>query len=178
MLHFVEATSNDALDTHVCGVCARDSNACKTTLTPLAQIPNSHHLMPTIMHPSMMLNDGLIIEEESGEVSTDGDHFIPIWIECEGELKKNRVLLYTLSNRLWLGAVPLELASLTVLEQMLITLVYPQCFVFKMHPVSGGGRDASTLQCGMVGNVTIYNMETSEIIPCSKGKNSHVLHIY
>ena len=48
MLHFVEATSNDALDTCVCVVCVRDSNAHKTTLTPLVQIPNSHHL--TVMH--------------------------------------------------------------------------------------------------------------------------------
>jgi len=69
-----------------------------------------------------------------------------------------------LSNGLWLGTIPLKLASLTVLEQMLIALVYPWCFVFKMHPVTGGGWDTSTLQWGMVRNVTSYDMETSEII--------------
>ncbi len=169
MLHFVQATSNDALDTHVCGICARDSNACNTTLTPLVQIPNSHHLQPTVIHPSMMLKDGLMITEESAHAPTNGEHLIPICIECEGELKKNKVPLYALPNRLWLGAVPLKLASLTVPEQMLITLVYLWCFIFKMHPVTGGGRDTSTLQWGMVGNVTSYDMETSEIISMLKG---------
>ena len=55
-------------------------------------------------------------------------------------------------------------------EHMLIALVFPCCFVFKMHPVMHGGQQLSTLQWGMVGNVMSYDMDTTEIIAMLEGK--------
>ena len=52
---------------------------------------------------------------------------------------------------------------------MLIALIYPHCFIFKMHPVTMCGQDPSTLQCGMVGNITSYDMDTMEIIAMLEG---------
>ena len=112
----------------------------------LAEIPNSHHLQPTKIHDSMTLMDGLLIADESVQNSTNQDNCIPLCIECEHDLRNNHVPLYVLSNGLWLGTVPIELKSLMVPEQVLIALVYPCCFIFKMHPVTGGGQDPSTLQ--------------------------------
>ena len=63
----------------------------------------------------------------------------------------------------------MEIKKLSIPEQMLIALVYPHCFVFKMHPVTSRGQDPATLQCGMVGNITSYAMDTNEIIDMLEG---------
>ena len=72
-------------------------------------------------------------------------------------------------NGLWIGRRPSELTLLTIPEQMLIALVYPCCFIFKMHPVTTHGQDPSTLQCSMVSNVMSYDMDAMEIIVMLEG---------
>ena len=82
-------------------------------------------------------------------------------------------------NGLWIGRRPSELTLLTIPEQMLITLIYHHCFIFKMHPVTMHGQDPSTLQCGMVSNVMSYDMDTTEIIAmlegCKMPRPTHIL---
>ena len=78
--------------------------------------------------------------------------------------------MHSLNNGLWIGRRPIELTSLTIPEQMLIALVYPQFFVFKMHLGTAHGQDPSMLQRGMVGNITSYDMDITAIIAMLEGR--------
>ena len=81
---------------------------------------------------------------------------------CLGEMKNKskKPPTYSLANNLWIGRIPWQLHILTFSEQLLIALLYPQVYVFKLyskdidfHP------DGSTLQCGMWGNVSTYDLD-------------------
>ena len=75
-----------------------------------------------------------------------------------------------LVNNLWLGDVPLELSMLTLLEQMLVSQHFPQCYVVKLYPWDGCGFNPRHLQQGLLGNVTLYNMNMDAIIDMLKGQ--------
>ena len=76
----------------------------------------------------------------------------------------------SLANNLWIGPVPWHLEVLTFPEQMLITLLYPCVFVFKLflkdadfHP------DRDTLQQGMRGTVSTFEMDVSGVSGMTQG---------
>ncbi|KAM6492122.1 hypothetical protein JOM56_005398, partial [Amanita muscaria] len=67
---------------------------------------------------------------------------------------------FSLANNLWIGRVPWQLQTLTFPEQMLIALLYPRVFVFKLYPKDLNYRpDGSTLQRGLRGNVSTYELD-------------------
>lgn len=41
---------------------------------------------------------------------------------------------YALANQLWIGQIPQQLQVLTFPEQLLVSLVCPHVFVFKLFP--------------------------------------------
>ncbi len=129
----------------------------------------------------MTLTNGLLVTDNAIYNTSNAQQAITVCFQCDSDLTKNQLPLYALTNTngLWIGRRPSELTLLTIPEQMLITLVYPHCFIFKMHPVTTHGQDPSTLQCGMVGNVTSYDMDTTEIIVmlegCKMPRPTHIL---
>ena len=166
---FLQATSNNVLHASICGVCTREFRLQWCLKCFLHAIPHLHHLVPDTLHPHMILTDGLLLAEEVVYATSDGHHAMSVCYHCNEDLVKNHLPLYGLTNGLWIGRVPSEVKSLTIPEQMLIVLVYPCCFVFKMHPITCGGQDPSALQCGMVGKITSYDMDTTEIIAMLEG---------
>jgi hypothetical protein len=66
---------------------------------------------------------------------------------------------YSLANDLWIGPIPLELHDLTIPEQLLISHLYPRCYVFKLFPKATDYVDPNTLQCGMRGTVSTYALD-------------------
>ncbi|KAI0309385.1 hypothetical protein OF83DRAFT_1019024, partial [Amylostereum chailletii] len=71
---------------------------------------------------------------------------------------------YSLANDTWLGDVPFCLRALTLVEHLLIGHVFPRVFVVKLHPKDRrGGHDPSTLQSGLKGNVTTFEMNMDKI---------------
>ncbi|KAG1836484.1 hypothetical protein F4604DRAFT_1518694, partial [Suillus subluteus] len=77
----------------------------------------------------------------------------------------------SLANNLWIGRVPWQLQVLTFPEQLLIALLYPRVFVFKLFPKKFSGvRDASMLQRGMRGNISTYNMPLEGVASMLEGK--------
>ncbi|KAJ6622667.1 hypothetical protein B0H10DRAFT_1683488, partial [Mycena sp. CBHHK59/15] len=70
---------------------------------------------------------------------------------------------FALANNLWVGRTPWQLQILTFPEQLLIALLYPRVFVFKLHPTCGGRMDPSTLQRGMRGTVSTYDLDSDGI---------------
>ncbi|KAM6489506.1 hypothetical protein JOM56_015063 [Amanita muscaria] len=110
--------------------------------------------------------------ESTGTVTEGGRLLVQICTSCFTQLNRNQRPRYGLCNGLWLGQVPTELQNLSIPEQLLIALNFPRCFVFKMHPKVRRTCDPSTLQRGMVGNVTSFPLNTREIIEMIQGQTN------
>jgi hypothetical protein len=170
---FYKATSNTAVATGICGVCARALDVATDKVVPYSinSLPNAHRLVPRVPHPAHTLFDGKLLEPKGVEgegsnavVKTCGD--------CFGDLKKtvDNPPQYSLANNMWIGKIPWKLQVLTVPEQLLIALLYPRVYVFKLFPKKiGGRRDASTLQRGMRGNVSTYELDMDGILSMVQG---------
>ncbi|KAJ7187071.1 hypothetical protein C8R46DRAFT_809901, partial [Mycena filopes] len=91
--------------------------------------------------------------------------------ECSDSLAKGgkNPPKYALANNLWLGRTPWELEILTFPEQLLIALLYPRVYVFKLHPRCAGRMDPNTLQRGMRGTVSTYNLDTDGVVSMLAG---------
>ncbi|KAJ3911856.1 hypothetical protein F5877DRAFT_22704, partial [Lentinula edodes] len=68
----------------------------------------------------------------------------------------------SLANNLWIGKIPEKLYALTFPEQLLVALLYPRVFVFKLYPKKVGGK-RDNLQRGMRGNVSSYELNMAGI---------------
>ena len=61
--------------------------------------------------------------------------------------------------------------SLTVPEQLLIALLYPRVFVFKLYPkLSHHQTDPSTLQRAMRGTISTYELNTKAVADMIEGR--------
>ncbi|KAJ7031925.1 hypothetical protein C8F04DRAFT_905170, partial [Mycena alexandri] len=76
---------------------------------------------------------------------------------------------YALANNLWIGRIPWQLRALTFPEQLLIALLYPRVYVFKLHPRCGGTQDPNTLQRGMRGTVSSYDLDCDGVVSMLAG---------
>jgi hypothetical protein len=174
---FYKATSNAALESGVCVVCARETrfnNGGRLGLSDinLTDLPNSRWLIPKNPHPAHNLFDGRLLNP-SGVKCIDGQHILSICRLCLDELKKatKSPPRYALANRLWIGHVPWELQVLTFPEQLLVSLLFPRVFVFKLFPkCMGEVQDVSGLQRAMRGNVSLYELDMQGIMSMIEGK--------
>ncbi|KAF9239985.1 hypothetical protein BU15DRAFT_27405, partial [Melanogaster broomeanus] len=75
-----------------------------------------------------------------------------------------------LANGLWIGRTPWELEVLTFAEQLLVALLYPRVYVFKMYPKKiAGTRNTANLQRGLRGNVCTYQLNMEGITAMLEG---------
>ena len=171
---FYNATSNRALESTVCGVCAREVSVQnnRPTLWHANKLPNSHRLLPSSPHPAHTLFNGLLLEpngvEGNGAVAN-----VRVCQSCLKELQEDidKPPPLSLANNMWIGKVPWCLQVLTFPEQLLIALLYPRVYVFKLFPKKvGGRRDASNLQRGMRGNVSSYELSMEGITAMVEGR--------
>jgi hypothetical protein len=66
--------------------------------------------------------------------------------------------------------MPIELSRLTFSEQLLISLAYPRCYIFKMYPKEGKRHTQHEfLQNGMKGNVSSYALNIQGISDMLQG---------
>ncbi|KIK23468.1 hypothetical protein PISMIDRAFT_100334, partial [Pisolithus microcarpus 441] len=158
---FHRATGNDAVATRTCGVCARECSVKEDSVqsVKLTDIPNAARLRPKKSHPQHQLTNDMLLERTAM-------HHVGAYIavdvcgQCIGDLRKpgHKPPHYSLANQLWIGECPWVLQWLTFPEQLLIALLYPRVYVFKLFPKrSGGVRDVSSLQNAMRGNVCTYD---------------------
>lgn len=175
---FYDATSNSAVRLGTCAVCARSQVVKESgqTIIALSAIPNSHllHPKPDIIHPAQTLTQGMLLEtsglsrDENGIVSAAS-----ICAECHRGLSKpcgQSPPKYSLANNLWIGPTPLELRRLTAPEQLLIALLYPRVFVFKMWPKKADGVSTENLQRGMRGTVSTFEQDIHGVAAMTQGK--------
>lgn len=174
---FYDATSNDSLRSGICGICGRQAFVVSDQLKlfSLNEIPNRHRLVPATAHPAHELVHGLLLEPAATEQRPDGVH-VHICCHCLCDLKSGNVNhppKRSLANNLWIGNVPDVLKRLSFPEQLLIALVYPRVFVFKLFPKRSNnrffGNDLPHLQRAMRGNVCSYELDAPGISEMVQG---------
>lgn len=75
-----------------------------------------------------------------------------------------------LANGMWIGRTPWELKQLTFAEQLLIALLYPRVYVFKLYPKRGAqGFESDDLQRAMRGNVSTFEINSKAIASMLEG---------
>lgn len=167
-------TSSAAIEMDVCGICAQECTVIenKVTKIPLHDLPNAQWLILTKYHPAHQLFDGKLLEP-TGVKTTDNQTFISTYYICLEELKKTgeKPPKHSLTNQLWIGPVPWQLQVLTFPEHLLIALLYPRVYVFKLFPKhSYGAQNVSGLQRAMRGNISTYELNAEGITSIVKGK--------
>ena len=170
---FYEATSNAAIRMTVCGVCAREVGWEEDQVTshPIDQLPNAHRLIPTNPHDLHTLFDGKLLDP-LGVTNKGNMQFVQICRQCRLSLQRATPNLpppLSLANNMWIGQIPDVLSSLTFPEQLLISHLYPRVFVFKLYPKNGFGGDPDTLQRGMAGTVSTFDLDLSSITSMIEG---------
>ncbi|KIN94543.1 hypothetical protein M404DRAFT_90965, partial [Pisolithus tinctorius Marx 270] len=153
---FYQATSNLALATGTCAICARERSVVVDGLkvVKLTDLPNTPRLKPHRAHTEHFLIEGMLLE--------------PCGVHRD--LGSTAPPRFSLANHLWIGPTPWVLEVLTFPEQLLIALLYPRVYVFKLFPKrSGGVRDFSVLQSAMRGNVTTYELDMDGIASMVSG---------
>jgi hypothetical protein len=171
---FYHATSNTAVEMSICGVCARECSVVDDQVKKvlLSNLPNTNRLIPTKSHSAQQLFDGKLLEP-TGVMTIDDQITITICHACHEELKKpgEKPPKFSLANRLWIGPIPWQLQVLTFPEQLLIALLYPRVYVFKLFPKRyHGARNVSGLQRAMRGNVSTYELNAEGIASMVEGK--------
>ena len=148
--HFYDATSNTAVEHCICGVCARECGVLDDSIIamPLSLMPNSYRLIPSRPHVAHDLYGGRLLDPE-GIIPGHEDPIVSVCHQCLEELKKpnHKPPKMSLANGLWIGRIPWQLQVLTFPKQLLIALLYPRIYVFKLFPkCQQGGRNMALLQ--------------------------------
>jgi len=94
------------------------------------------------------------------------------WVcqECARSLRGGKLPKYALNNNMWLGDPPLALRKLTFAENLLIAQHHACCYVFKLYPKDVlHGHHPAQLQRAMAGNVTLYEVNTTQVASMLEG---------
>ena len=168
---FYGETSNAAVTMSVCGVCTRElgNQESKMTTIALKDIPNPHLLVPPTPHPAHTLFLNMLLEPTG--VHRDK---VAICTQCLSSLQSKKSCYpprFSLANNLWIGEVPWQLKTLTFPEQLLIALLYPRVYIFKLFSKRFQGcHNTSTFQCGMCSMVSTYALSINGIASMIQGK--------
>lgn len=93
------------------------------------------------------------------------------WSDLSSADAEERPPKFSLANGLWLGEVPVSIQSLTMPERYLIARGYPRASIVKLFPKNRKHRwDPETLQSGLRGNVTTYNLNQKAIVEMLQGQ--------
>jgi hypothetical protein len=148
---FFKATGNDAVKLDICGVCAQEVMVAENHITvkEMNNIPNSHQLIPETPHMDHTLYDGKLLEPQGVSQDEKGVVMVKICKTCLGQLQQAKDLppRLSLANGMWIGPTPQQLRAFTFPEQMIIALLYPCVYVFKLYTKTIGHQpDPSMLQ--------------------------------
>jgi hypothetical protein len=112
--------------------------------------------------------EALVAEE--GREQLEAGRSVWICSECESSLVKKKLPRLALANNLWIGQVPCELTALTIPEQLMIARHYPRCYVFKLYPREAAHVGVEQMQRGMKGNVSLFDVNTKEVVKMLEGQ--------
>ncbi|KAM6492480.1 hypothetical protein JOM56_012204 [Amanita muscaria] len=123
--------------------------------------------IPKNPHPQHDLFDGKLLQPEGVvDGQSEAGTLVRVCHNCLADLTTaaskagEKPPRFSLANNLWIGRVPWQLQTLAFPEQMLIALLYPCVFVFKLYPKDlNYCPDAPSLQRGLHGNVSTYDLD-------------------
>lgn len=119
-------------------------------------------------------SSGCLLEPEGTFRNEENVLFVRICSLCLNHLqekKREGPPRLALANGLWIGRVPWQLQQLTFAEQLLVALLYPRVYVFKLYPKKGGrGLETEDLQRGMRGNVSTFDINSDAITNMVQGR--------
>lgn len=168
---FRKATSNDAIKSATCIVCARELFCSQGKHYQLKEIPNKGRLVSNYPHPAHRTTQDMLLVEDH---LIDKGAGLGGWVcdDCIRALSDNRLPPLSLANCMWIGPIPLEISQLTVPERMLISIYHPRCYVYKLYPRDLWAKqlDQSMLQQGLSGNVTTYELNLPDVVRMLSGK--------
>jgi hypothetical protein len=158
---FIDRTGNSALASGICAVCAREINEKELTLHRLDHIPSPLRLRPEVSHPAHDIYNGMLLHPR-GVFSQDSAN---VCTECVRALTADKTPALALANGMWIGAVPHELAYLTLPERLLIAKYFPAAYIIKLYPKKKGARhwDKRQMYSGLKGNVSTYQLDQGQI---------------
>jgi hypothetical protein len=167
---FCTVTSNDGLREGICVVCARECRDEGMEKSRLLNDPSIRTLLvPSRHHPAHVLwHSALVLGNEVEELEDGYCAFI--CIECVTALQKAKLPRFALANDLWIGDTPYQLGTLTIPEQLLVARHYPRCYIFKLYPREGGQMPSESLQRGMKGNISLYELNTKDVVKMLDGQ--------
>jgi hypothetical protein len=168
---FLEATSNQALQRSICVSCARELPYSLGQKQILDSLSHPERLVPKVPHPAhKTVNSMLLVVEKI--TSVDGRKEGWFCKDCLKAINANLLPPLALANRMWIGPIPVEISCLTVPEQILVSLYHPRCYVYKLYPrdLWSKNSSSSSLQNGLKGNVTTYELNMPDITRMLEGK--------
>jgi hypothetical protein len=135
------------------------------------EIPNRHLLTPIFRHHAQHLVSGMLLYEQALS-SFEGRLQGALCSDCSYELHVGDIPRFSLVNGLWVGDVPDVLGILNLPERLLIGLYFPAVYIIKLYPQQKGAKnwDTSALNSGLRGNVSTYQLSTSDIIAMTEGQ--------
>ena len=167
---FRSATSNDSLRVEQCVVCAREITCEEGKKSNLLHDLNVREILRARDDCAAYdtWRGALVMKECIGHL--EAGEMVWICSECEVSLVKKKLPRLALANDLWIGQVPCELAALTIPEQLMIARHYPRCYVFKLYPREAAHLEAEQMQRGMKGNVSLFDVNTKEVVRMLEGQ--------
>jgi hypothetical protein len=158
---FIDCTSNLAMAMGVCAVCAREAKRTELASHRLNLVPNPHRLRPGVPHHAHDLYNGMLLHP-AGIVNPEHAN---VCMECIRALHSDKTPTFALANGLWIGAIPHELAYLTLPERLLIAKYFPAAYIIKLFPKKKGARhwDKRQMYSGLKGNVSTYQLDQGQI---------------
>lgn len=179
---FKELTSKRTLATVTCASCSTSTLKTHSTKIPLTDIDakflqrpdqfeldiaevENRWLDPEVIQPPMPFAEGVlkdVLVDPAGISGSNDNIVLTLCKTCASSLRRKEVPPLALSNRMYLGPVPSELADLTVIEEAMIARCRAQCWVVQLKE---DNQDivVPTSQRGMKGHIIIYPQNPSAI---------------
>ncbi|RDB20715.1 hypothetical protein Hypma_012141 [Hypsizygus marmoreus] len=167
-IRFIKRTGNEALRVVPCVSCARETDASQTKTYEINDIPSPQCLSPAIPNDNHILRDGMLLYEPA----ISHDNHVSLCHECDRKLVAQVRPPLSLSNNMWIGDIPHELAVLTLPERMLIAKYFPAAYIVKLFPKVEGAQfwDKTSMHSGIQGNVSTYRLDYEQIASMIDGK--------
>jgi hypothetical protein len=158
---YIMQTSNQAQQQVVCMACAQEVGRENSCLSSVPDIPNLQLLEPVEPHARHQLTNGVLLYTQV----VDKKHWGYICGECERHLQKGKQPPLSLVNRMWVGDIPIQLAVLTLPEQILVARYFPTAYIVKMYPKKKGACfwDKKMMNRGLQGNVSTYRLNPADL---------------
>jgi hypothetical protein len=168
---FIDRTSNRETAQVVCVVCACKVFSVETEEVDLDALPGQDLLVLFIRHCAQHLVCNMLLYHHTVSF-LHGKPSGRVCTKCLQDLCTHKLPALALSNGLWVGDVPPQLAILTLPERVLIGLNFPVAYIVKLYPQKKGARnwDTLALNSGLRGNVSTYRLNTSDISSMIEGR--------